>query len=265
MVNENMASAARIHIAENGHDPRDFTMVATGGAGPVHAVEVARKLRIPRVLIPIAAGAGSCLGMLAAPARVDRAWSNPQLLTACDWKQVAQAMGALKKDAEAELATAGAKDVSWRIGAEMRYHGQGADVPVAINWESISEKTGETILKSFEEQYQKLYGRLVPNAKPQVITWRLTGRAQTRGHHFEWGDDRVKTTASERGTRQIYLPLKRAYGPAHVYDRYSLQPGQTVQGPLILEERESTIVVPVASDVTVLSDLTVSVTIKEFE
>jgi N-methylhydantoinase A len=106
---------------------------------------------------------------------------------------------------------------------------------------------------------------LVPNAKPQVITWRLTGRAQTRGHHFEWGDDRVKTTVSARSTRQIYLPLKRAYGPAHVYDRYSLQPGQTVPGPLILEERESTIVVPVASDVTVLSDLTVSVTIKEFE
>lgn len=265
MVNENMANAARIHIAENGHDPRDFTMVTTGGAGPVHAVEVARKLRIPRVLIPIAAGAGSCLGMLAAPARVDRAWSNPQLLTACDWKQIAQALGALKKDAEAELETAGAKDVSWRIGAEMRYHGQGADVPVVINWESISEKTGEAVLNSFEEQYQKLYGRLVPNAKPQVITWRLTGRAQTRGHHFEWGDDRVKTTASARGTRQIYLPLKRAYGPAHVYDRYSLQPGQTVQGPLILEERESTTVVPVASDVTVLSDLTVSVTIKEFE
>jgi N-methylhydantoinase A len=265
MVNENMASAARIHIAENGHDPRDFTMVATGGAGPVHAVEVARKLRIPRVLIPIAAGAGSCLGMLAAPARVDRAWSNPQLLAACDWKQVSQALSALKKDAEAELDTAGAKNVSWRIGAEMRYQGQGADVPVAINWESISEKTGEAILNSFEEQYQKLYGRLVPNAKPQVITWRLTGRAQAGGLHFEWGDDRVKVNASDPGLRQIYLPLKRAYGPAHVYDRYSLQPGQTVAGPLILEERESTIVVAVASDVTILSDLTVSVTIKEFE
>src|SRR5207302_8239010 len=94
MVNENMASAARIHIAENGHDPREFCMVATGGAGPVHAVEVARKLRIPRVMVPIAAGAGSCLGMLAAPARVDRAWSDPQLVADTDWRRVSRRLEA---------------------------------------------------------------------------------------------------------------------------------------------------------------------------
>jgi N-methylhydantoinase A len=265
MVNENMAGAARIHIAENGHDPRDFAMVATGGAGPVHAVEVARKLRIPRVLIPIAAGAGSCLGMLAAPARVDRAWSNPQLLADTDWQQVAQNLEKLKQEGERELASAGARDVEWRIGAEMRYHGQGAEVPVSIPYDNVSKATGAAVLKAFEEQYQKLYGRLVPNARPQVITWRLTGRAQTRGHHFEWGDGRVKTTAAARGSRQIYLPLEGGYREVAIYDRYSVQPGQTLEGPLILEERESTIVVAVKSEVTVLADLTVSVTIKEFE
>jgi N-methylhydantoinase A len=265
MVNENMAGAARIHIAENGHDPRDFAMVATGGAGPVHAVEVARKLRIPRVLIPIAAGAGSCLGMLAAPARVDRAWSNPQLLSDISWEQVARSLEKLKQEGEVELASAGARDVEWRIGAEMRYYGQGAEVPVSIPYESVSERTGAAILKSFEDQYQKLYGRLVPNARPQVITWRLTGRAQTKGHHFGWGDDRVKTTSASRGVRSIYLPLKSAYEDVEVYDRYSVQPGQTLKGPLILEERESTIVVPVKSEVTILPDLTVSITIKEFE
>ncbi len=264
MVNENMASAARIHIAENGHDPRDFTMVATGGAGPVHAVEVARKLRIPRVLVPIAAGAGSCLGMLAAPARVDRAWSNPKLLTDIDWEQVARRLERLKQESEVELASAGAKNVEWRIGAEMRYYGQGAEVPVSLLYETVCAKTGAVILKAFEDQYQKLYGRLVPNARPQVITWRLTGRTQTRGHDFAWGDDRVKTTSASRGSRSIYLPLKGAYENAAVYDRYSVQPGQTLQGPLILEERESTIVVTVKSDVTILPDLTVSVTIKEF-
>ncbi|MDO8299361.1 hydantoinase/oxoprolinase family protein [Lacisediminimonas sp.] len=265
MVNENMSSAARIHIAENGHDPRDFSMVGTGGAGPVHAVEVARKLRIPRVLIPIAAGAGSCLGMLAAPARVDRAWSNPQLLADTDWPQVAAALEQLKREAQAELETAGASDVEWRIGAEMRYYGQGAEVPVSIPFEAVSASTGATILASFEEQYQKLYGRTVPGARPQVMTWRLTGRAESRGHHFAWGDDRVKTSAALRGSRNIYLPLKKEYGPANVYDRYCVQPGQVLQGPLILEERESTIVVPVKSEVTILPDLTVSVLIKEFD
>ena len=265
MVNENMASAARIHIAEKGHDPREFTMVATGGAGPVHACEVARKLRIPRMLVPIAAGAGSCLGMLAAPARVDRAWSNPQLLADVQWDKVATTLEQLKREAQAELDTAGAADASWRISADMRYYGQGAEVPVSLPYERLTEKTGAVILRSFEEQYRKLYGRTVPGARPQVITWRLTGRAQTRGHHFEWGDDRVKEKAAKRGSREIYLPLKKTYGTVAVYDRYSLTPGQVLEGPLVLEERECTIVVPVKSTVAILPDLTVSVTIKEFD
>ncbi|MET3662789.1 hydantoinase/oxoprolinase family protein [Aquamicrobium ahrensii] len=265
MVNENMASAARIHIAENGHDPRDFSMVATGGAGPVHAVEVARKLRIPQVLIPIAAGAGSCLGMLAAPARIDKAWSNPQLLADVDWSEVAENLAVLRAQGEVELATAGASDVEWAIGAEMRYYGQGAELAVSIPYEKIGKGADKALLEAFEAQYEKLYGRLVPNAAPQVITWRLVGRAPTEGHHFEWGDSRVKAEGAPSRMRRIYLPLKKDYAEVKVYDRYSVQPGQVLQGPLILEERESTIVVAVGADVTVKPDLTVSVMIKEFE
>jgi N-methylhydantoinase A len=265
IVNENMASAARIHIAENGLDPRDFTMVATGGAGPLHAVEVARKLHIPRVLIPIAAGAGSCLGMLAAPQRVDRAWSKPQLLADVDWEQIARNFASLRREGEAELAAAGAGAVEWRIGAEMRYYGQGAEIPVSIPYQDVGAATGKLLLDTFEAQYERLYGRLVPNAAPQVITWRLVGRAPTDGHHFEWGDDRVNGKSAAPASRQIYLPLKGGYAEAKVYDRYSLAPGARLQGPLILEERESTIVVALASEVTIRPDLTVSITIKEFD
>lgn len=265
MVNENMASAARIHIAENGYDPRDFSMVATGGAGPVHAVEVARNLRIPRILIPIAAGAGSCLGMLAAPARADRAWSNPQLLANCDWPVIEKTLITLKIDAEKELEMANAENIDWQIGLEMRYFGQGADISIAIDWQLLTSETGKLILNLFEDQYQKLYGRLVPNANPQIITWRLIGSEKVLGHHFEWGDNRTDTSNQDLKTRSIYLPLKKAYGLATVYDRYSLKAGQRINGPLILEERESTIVVPIASEVTILSDLTVSILIKEFE
>jgi N-methylhydantoinase A len=265
IVNENMASAARIHIAENGLDPRDFTMVATGGAGPLHAVEVARKLHIPRVLIPIAAGAGSCLGMLAAPQRVDRAWSNPQLIADVDWAQIAQNFLSLRREGEIEIAAAGAKAVEWRIGAEMRYYGQGAEIPISIPYEDVSAATSKLLLDTFEAEYQRLYGRLVPNAAPQVITWRLVGRAPTNGQHFEWGDNRVKTGSATPASREIYLPLNSDYAEVEVHDRYSLPPGAQLQGPLILEERESTIVVAVASDVTIRPDLTVSITIKEFD
>jgi N-methylhydantoinase A len=265
MVNENMASAARIHIAENGHDPREFTMVATGGAGPVHAAEVARKLRIPRFLVPIAAGAGSCLGMLAAPARVDRAWSDPQLLADIAWDKVAANLERLKHEAQAELDAAGAADASWVLGADMRYFGQGAEVPVSLAYEPVSARTGEAMLAAFEAQYRRLYGRTVPGARPQVITWRLTGRARQEGHRFQWGDGRVREASAARGRREIYLPLKGAYGTVDVYERYALPPAHVLEGPLVLEERECTIVVPVKAKVEILADLTVSVTLREFD
>lgn len=266
MVNENMASAARIHIAEKGHDPREFTMVATGGAGPVHAVEVARKLRIPRVLATIAAGAGSCLGMLAAPARADRSWSQPTLLSEVDWADVTGRLAALREDAMSELAEAGAQseDIEWLIGAEMRYYGQGDNIPITIPYGDLQEDGHERILHAFEEQYIALSGHLVPGALPQVLTWRLTGRSHTTARSFEWGASRSSATA-HRGQRDIYLPLKNGFGAVDIYERYALPAGTQLHGPLILEERESTIVVPVAADVEILADLTVSITLKEFE
>ncbi|HEX2830783.1 MAG TPA: hydantoinase/oxoprolinase family protein [Burkholderiales bacterium] len=266
IVNENMAAAARIHIAEKGHDPREFTMVATGGAGPVHVVEVARKLQIPRVLATIAAGAGSCLGLLAAPARVDRSWSNPTLVKEIDWSRIAKVYADLRADAERELASAGAGDakITWWIGADMRYAGQGHNVSVSVPWQKIAKSTEAPLLKEFEKRYRQLYGHLVPNALPQVITWRLTGRSVVKSHRFMWGDERVSAKPVLRGRREIFLPLKKRYGKVPVYDRYSLAPGAKLPGPVILEERESTLVVPVAADVTILPDYTVSVRIKEF-
>ena len=266
IVNENMAAAARIHIAEKGHDPREFTMVATGGAGPVHVVEVARKLQIPRVLATIAAGAGSCLGLLAAPARVDRAWSNPTLVKDIAWARVAQSYGELRADAEAELKTAGANlaSIKWYIGAEMRYAGQGHNVSVSLPWRKVSSAMAPALLKAFETNYRQLYGHLVPGAAPQVITWRLTGRSLIKNHSFAWGDARVSATPVMRGKREIFLPLKKKFGAVPVYERYSLKPGAKLSGPVILEERESTLVVPVKADLRILPDYTVSITIKEF-
>ena len=275
IVNENMASAARIHIAEKGHDPRAFTLVATGGAGPLHAVEVARRLRIPRVLATIAAGAGSCLGLLAAPARVDRAWSSPALLSETDWNASAKVMLALRDDAQAELDSAGvpAAGIVWTIGAQMRYLGQGHSVPVSIPYRRLDPAAAPAVLAAFEAQYRKLYGALVPGALPQVITWRLTGRAAMKRHRFRWGDDRGGAADGSRagvrtappGRRRAFLPVRGRFADVPVHDRYSLPPGTRLEGPLILEERESTLVVPVASTVEILADHTVSITLKEFD
>lgn len=267
IVNENMAAAARIHIAEKGHDPRMFTMVATGGAGPVHVIEVARKLRIPHVLAPIAAGAGSCLGLLAAPARVDRSWSNPTLIDNIDWSIVTDMFVQLRADADAELRLAGvAKSaIKWWIGADIRYAGQGHSVAVAIPWRAVSPALSAPIAKEFERRYRQLYGQLVPSADLEVMTWRLTGRSATKQHRFTWGDARADSDSAMCTRRKIYLPLKGKFESVPVYDRYSLAPGTKIVGPVILQERESTLVVPIVADVLVLPDYTVSVTLKEFE
>src|SRR5262249_50103945 len=105
---------------------------------------------------------------------------------------------------------------------------------------------------------------LVPNAAPQVVTWRLSGQSIVRSHQFKWGDARVSERPVMRGKREIWLPLKSRYGAVPVYDRYSLKPGTRISGPAVLEERESTLVAPVPAVLKILPDYTVSVTIKEF-
>jgi N-methylhydantoinase A len=263
-----MAAAARVHIAEKGYDPRRFTLVATGGAGPVHAVEVARKLRIRRVLSTIAAGAGSCLGLLAAPARTDRAWSRPCALTEVDWREAARHLSAMHVDAQRELSSAGAdgRPVSWYLNVEMRYAGQGHNVTATVPYRKVTPALGPELVKAFEARYRHLYGQLVPNGVVEVITWRLTGRSQMQNRGFVWGDARASRQGKPvpTGHRRIYLTKKRKYARVPVYDRYSLPPGTKLPGPVILEERESTLLVPVAAKVSVLKDLTVSIEILEF-
>lgn len=267
IVNGNMTAAARVHIAEKGHDPRKFTMVATGGAGPVHAVEVARNLQIPRVLAPIAAGAGSCLGLLAAPARVDRSWSNPTRVAEVNWTQLARVLSELRQDAEVELASAGAAqtDLQWFIGAEMRYFGQGHNVSVSLPWRVLGPTMAAVVVQEFERRYRQLYGQVVPNAVPQVMTWRLTGRSRIRSRQFQWGDQRIRAKPEMQGKRKIFLPLEEKFRAVPVYGRYSLTPGTRIRGPLVLEERESTLVVPLDAHVTVLDDYSVLVEIREFK
>jgi N-methylhydantoinase A len=135
---------------------------------------------------------------------------------------------------------------------------------VSLPWRKVGAAMAPALLKAFEANYRQLYGHLVPGAAPQVITWRLTGRSVVRNHCFAWGDARVSAQPVMRGKREIFLPLRKKFGAVPVYDRYSLKPGARLTGPVILEERESTLVVPVEADVRILPDYTVSIVIKEF-
>lgn len=259
VVNEAMAAAARVHIAEKAQDPRRFTMVATGGAGPVHALEIARKLRLPRVLFPIAAGTGSCLGFLAAPIRVDRSWSKPQGLERVDWQQIATTLAALKREAEQELNSAltSPADVMWQISIEMRYVGQGANLTVSFPWGSITPAFEAELDAAFRKAYEANYGGVLPAGSLEVVTWRIVGATRQGIKRFVWPTGNAPSAARPKAHRAIFCTQDNTMTDVPVYDRYALGSGTRLRGPLILEESESTIVVPVEADVEVLGDLSV--------
>lgn len=263
IVNENMASAARVHVAEKGFDPRTLTMVATGGAGPVHAVEVAQKLGIRRVLCDIAAGVGSCLGFLAAPARADRAWSRMQMLAEVDAKELREVMAQLRQDVMDELEKAGVafSDMEFVVAAEVLYAGQGHTIAIEMPCPDVDAIDPAAFGEAFVERYRQLYGQVVPGGVIQVVTWRLSGHSQESIRRFQLGQDDANQTVAARAMRSIYLPEQRDFGDAPVYDRYSLPPGTRLEGPLLLQEDESMIVVARRAHVVVLDNLSVSITL----
>ena len=264
IVNENMAAAARIHIAEKGYDPRQFAMVATGGAGPVHAVEVAAKLRLRRVLLPVAAGAGSCLGLLGAPARAHRSWSRPQLLSVINWPEIQTIVSRLRQEASAELRQATTPDepITWELTVEMRYAGQGHDVAVALPSIDIDASSADVVAESFRQRYVALYGREVPDAEAQCITWRVSGRARERVSAYKL-PLAERPDSLPREQRPIYIPTLREFRDVPVFERGRLSPNVNLEGPLIIEERESTAVIACPAEVRVLADHTIEIVLPE--
>ncbi|MGI9475409.1 MAG: hydantoinase/oxoprolinase family protein [Hyphomicrobiaceae bacterium] len=263
LVNENMAAAARVHIAEKGLDPRHFTMVATGGAGPVHAVEVAHKLGIKRVLCPVAAGNGSCLGLLIAPPRVDRSWSKPEQLDAVDWSDAQRRLDACHADCVRELEETGidVNGVDWAINLEMRYAGQGDTITVPFAFGALTETVGALAEQNFSETYTQLYARTLPNTAVEIVTWRLIGTSTIPTATFNVTGATPSSQEARPNCRSVFLPEQRQKQDVPVYERYGLAPGTRLAAPMILQEAESTIVIARSADVTVLDDGTVSIEI----
>ena len=261
LVNENMAAAARVHIAEKGLDPRSFAIVATGGAGPVHVVEVANKLAIKQILCPVAAGNGSCLGLLIAPPRVDRSWSKTELVDGIDWPGAQRRLDAAHADCIAELRQAGTHpdDVDWAIDLEMRYEGQGDTITVPFAFGALTDTVRPLASTNFSETYTQLYARTLPDTAVEAVTWRLIATAAIPAARFKIDNENQERGTPKASKRPVFLPDERTYRDVPVYDRYALQTGTKLDGPMILEEPESTVVVARAASVTVLDDGTVSI------
>jgi N-methylhydantoinase A len=265
IVNENMAAAARTHIAEHGHDARNFTMVATGGAGPVHAVDVARRLRIRRILCPVASGVGSCLGFLAAAARGDRSWSKIELVAEFDRDDFARRLAEARGGITQDLAKANVRkeEIRWQVLAEIRYLGQGASVQVDFGDADAESLTPEQIGLRFQDEYVRLFIRPVPGGVPELVTWRITGQSSRETRRYAFAPDADRATGAFRDSREIYLPAEKRHARVPVHDRHKLSPGASLAAPLVLVEPESTLVVAYPATVSVLDSGTVEVVLEE--
>ncbi|HEX5503441.1 MAG TPA: hydantoinase/oxoprolinase family protein [Thermomicrobiales bacterium] len=244
VVDENMAGAARIHAVERGKDPRAYPLFAFGGAGPVHAYRVAEILRAPELLVPPGAGVASALGFLVAPLAFDYVRSYYAPLDALDWARAEALLREMEEEGVATLAAAGVarEAVTTRRTAEIRYRGQGHQVPVPLPAGPLAPASQSEVERAFEEVYRGLYGRTAPGVGLEALNWRVvvSGPRPTLDLAAARHDGAADARAALKGERPIYLPEAGGFVAVPVYDRYRLAPGATFAGPAVVEEREST-------------------------
>jgi N-methylhydantoinase A len=242
IVNENMANAARVHIIEKGLDPRFFSMLGFGGAGPVHAFNVARLMNAPQLIIPSGAGVLSALGFLVSPVATEEISSYVCQLNKMDWSKVNKMITEMQEKGFAFLSKAGIKNKDGKVSivSDMRYLGQGHEITVVIPTDKLSEKSIATIEQNFKIEYRLRYGRDIENIPIESVTWRvlvsgpspqLIPKQAVIGKH----------TKALKGTRKVFWG--KQYEATPVYDRYSMEAHKKIKGPCIIEEFESTTVV----------------------
>jgi N-methylhydantoinase A len=248
IVNENMASAARVHIAERGRDPRDYALLSTGGAGPVHAWGVARKLGLRRVICPPSAGVASALGLLVAPARVDRVATVGIRLDRGSLAALEGAFRRLEEEARAVMADTGLplETATVRRLADGRFLGQGFDlvVPLPDGPYDDSEAARRKLQAAFESAYREKFALTPPDVPVEFINIRVAVRAHVAGAGVAVTGARGRADGEAiKGRRPAYFGEAGGFVETTVYDRDRLAAGDELRGPAVVEEEGSTLVV----------------------
>ena len=242
VVNENMAAAVRMYVAERGGDLSTCTLIACGGAGPVHAENVARKLGVGRIVVPHGAGVFSALGFLVAPVAYETLRSFVATLADIDHAT----LDGLYQQLEAEAAAvvrAAVPDAAliYRRAADMCYAGQGWSIRVTLD----ETDSLDVIARQFDRMYHSLYGYTYEDLKIQLVTARVTAEVEGGAPAFNLGHRAVTGSSSiaPKGERQAYERRARAMIAHKVYDAACLPAGTRLDGPAIFEEASSTLVV----------------------
>ena len=244
IVNTNMELATRVVSIERGRDPRALTLVAFGGSGPVHGCRLAQALGIPRVILPAAAGVTAAIGLLAAEVRFDVSRTYVRRLDALDPARLDAMYAEMTVQATAvvrDSALGGAVSVVRSVDA--RYVGQGYELTVSVPPGVLDAAALARIRASFDEIYAARYGYAQPAEPVEVVTWKLSAI----GAAARVALAKAATTLQPggvKGRRRAFFPEAGGWVDCPVYDRYRLAAGLEIAGPAIVEERESTSVLP---------------------
>lgn len=245
VVDENMANAIRVHAADNGDQVETRTLVATGGAAPLHAARIAQKLGMPRVVVPSGAGVGSAHGFLQAPVAYQAVRSRVVALHDFDAQAVNNIFAELRAEAEAILQLASPdKKYRERRFSDMRYQGQGHDLNVEIPARIYDASDGKALEACFHAVYRKFYNRTIPNLRAQALTWTLVLSVDPAGAASPDAISAVSSLAAPSGSQAVFDAGLGAFVQAGVFDRMHMKPGQGFAGPALIVEEQTTTYVP---------------------
>jgi N-methylhydantoinase A len=244
IVNENMAGALRLVSVQRGHDPREFALVAYGGAGPLHANALASLMGSFPVIVPPAPGLLCAIGDLVADFRDEFAQTYIRLLADASGADVAEILDGLGTRATEWLEGEGIDADARRVlySADMRYHRQGYEIPVALDPDEVRSDGLADLEERFNGLHEQLYGFRMPGTACEIVNLRAVGYGSVPKPELPVGEaGGADASAAVVDEHQVVFDGQRV--PTKIYDRSKLEPGASLDGPAIVTEFDSTTVV----------------------
>jgi N-methylhydantoinase A len=243
VVTANMARAIRVISVQRGHDPRDYTLVAFGGAGPLHAARLARELEIRRILVPRAPGILCAMGLLLTDLRADFATTRLVSLGPDAVDKIQNVFAALEKQAEAwfarEKIDADVRALQRMV--DMRYAGQNYELAVTLPQGPITADSIGLLARGFAQAHERMYGFVADNEPVQLVTFRLEALGRVRKAKINAeplaGPDAI---GAMRERREVWIGEENRAVPCPIYERDRLKPGNAFVGPAVVEQMDAT-------------------------
>ncbi|WP_436102082.1 hydantoinase/oxoprolinase family protein [Pararhizobium sp. LjRoot238] len=254
MVDENMANAGRVHTVENGKNISDFTMITFGGAGPLHAARLCEKMGISTFLVPPGAGVGSAIGFLRAPFGYESVRSAVFNLSNFDTAGANRLMIAMQDEALSFVS--GGLDAGSPIIDRivfMRYAGQGWDIPVALPFNGFDETSAGHIRDLFLAEYERFFGRAIDGLEIEIVSWSVKASSPLPDV-ARVAEVEGRRTMEPRTRRRLFDAGSRSFLDAGIHEREGLSPGDIVNGPAVIVERETSTVLTSSFAATVQTD-----------